>query len=191
MANASKASKKVATPMMIRVRTCHHEIGMRSMRATTSSMLPLPDAMLSLALIVPSPSFFFPLPLVGRGRGGEVRSRADGNVSAKPPDPPPCPPPQGGRVRSNKLQRDAAELAEVGVQRVAFARMDHAGERAGEHDVAGLERHAVLAELVGEPGHAESRMAEHAGGDAGLLDLGVAIHDTADPAQVDVHRPDR
>ena len=34
-------------------------------------------------------------------------------------------------------------------------------------------------------------MAEHAGGDAGLLDLGVAVHDAADPAQIDVQRSDR
>ena len=34
-------------------------------------------------------------------------------------------------------------------------------------------------------------MAEHAGGDAGLLDLGIAVHDAADPAQVDVERADR
>ena len=34
-------------------------------------------------------------------------------------------------------------------------------------------------------------MAEHAGGKPGLLDLGIAVHDAADPAQVDVHRPDR
>src|SRR6202451_433597 len=159
MASASKASKNVATPMMIRVRTCHHEIGIRSIRATTSSMLPPPGAMLSLALIVPSPSFFFLSP-------------------------------QGGRDKSNELQRDAAELAEIGVQRIAFARMDHAGERAGEHDVAGLECHAVEAELVGEPGDAERRMAEHAGGDAGLLDLGVAVNDAAAPAKVAPHRPD-
>jgi hypothetical protein len=33
-------------------------------------------------------------------------------------------------------------------------------------------------------------MAEHAGGDAGLLDLRFC-HDAGDPAQVDVHRPDR
>src|SRR3984885_4914653 len=160
MANASKASKNVATPMMIRVRTCHHEIGIRSIRATTSSIEPSPGAVLSLTLIVPPPIFFLPLPLVGKGR-------------------------------SNKLQRDAAELAEVGVQRIAFARVDHAGERAGEHQMAGLERDAVLAELVGEPGNAERRMAEHAGGNAGLLDLGILVHDAADPAQVDVHGADR
>ena len=57
--------------------------------------------------------------------------------------------------------------------------------------MAGLEPHTQRAELVGEPGDAERRMAEHAGGDAGLLDLGVAIHDAADPAQVDIERPDR
>ena len=84
--------------MMIRVRTCHHEIGIRSIRATTSSIEPPPDAMLSLAFIIPSPILFLP--------------------------PPPC----GEGIRSNELQRDAAELAEVGVQRIAFARMDHAGE---------------------------------------------------------------
>ena len=34
-------------------------------------------------------------------------------------------------------------------------------------------------------------MTEHAGGNAGLLDLGILVHDAADPAQVDVERPDR
>src|SRR5271168_3428086 len=54
--------------------------------------------------------------------------------------------------RSNELHRDASETAEIGVQRVALAREDHARERAGEHDMAGFERHAVGAEFVGEPG---------------------------------------
>ena len=40
--------------------------------------------------------------------------------------------------------------------------------------MAGLERGADAAELVGEPGHAERRMTEHAGGEPGLLDLGIA-----------------
>ena len=65
---------------------------------------------------------------------------------------------------------------------VALAGMDHAGERAGQHEVTGFKRDTMLAELVGKPGDAERRMAEHAGGDAGLLDLGIAIHDAADPA---------
>src|SRR6516164_1066176 len=92
---------------------------------------------------------------------------------------------------SNKLHGDAAETAEIGVQCVALAGMHHARERAGEHQMADLERDAMLAEFVGEPCHAQSRMAEHAGGDAGLLDLGIAVHNAADPAQVDVERTDR
>ena len=54
-----------------------------------------------------------------------------------------------------------------------------------------LERRAEAAELVGEPRDAHRRMTEHAGRDAGLLDLGIAHHQPADPAQVDVHRADR
>src|SRR5262249_26666091 len=37
IASASKASKKVATPTMMRALTCHHEVGRRSSRATMSS----------------------------------------------------------------------------------------------------------------------------------------------------------
>src|SRR5271166_732511 len=90
---------------------------------------------------------------------------------------------------SNKLQGDAAERTEIGVQRVALLGVDHAREGTGENQMAGLERDAVLAELVGKPGDAERRMAEHAGGDAGLLDSRIAIHDAADPAQIDLERP--
>src|SRR5580658_4774776 len=39
IASASNASKKVATPIMMRVLTCHQEIGRRSTRATISSAL--------------------------------------------------------------------------------------------------------------------------------------------------------
>src|SRR5262245_25518857 len=92
---------------------------------------------------------------------------------------------------SHELHGDAAERAEVGMQRVALLGEHHAGERAGEHQVARLQRDAVRAELVGEPGDTQRRMAEHTGGHTGLLDLGVAVHDAADPAQVDVHRSDR
>ena len=92
---------------------------------------------------------------------------------------------------TNELHRNPAELAEVAVQRVALLGEHHAGERARQHDMAGLHRRAERAELVGKPRHAHRRMAEHAGGDAGLLDLGVAVHDAADPAQIDVHRPHR
>src|SRR5581483_8919066 len=99
--------------------------------------------------------------------------------------------PLRGRLRmtfSNKLDGDAAERAEIGMQRVALLGEHHAGERAGEHEMAGLEGNAVRPELVGEPGDAERRVAEHAGGDTGLLDLGIAIHDAADPAQIDFQR---
>ena len=72
-----------------------------------------------------------------------------------------------------------------------FWREHDAGEGAGEHDVARFERVAVRADFVGEPGDAERGMAEHAGGEPRLLDLGILVHDAADPAQIDVHRSDR
>src|SRR6201981_2760576 len=91
----------------------------------------------------------------------------------------------------DELDGDAAETAEIGVQRVALAGVDHARERAGQHQMPDIECDAVLAELIGKPGDAERRMAEHAGSDAGLLDLRIAIHDAADPAQIDIERTDR
>ena len=48
-----------------------------------------------------------------------------------------------------------------------------------------------LPSLLASQATPERRMAEHAGGDAGLLDLGILVHDAADPAQVDVQRADR
>src|SRR5262245_33652922 len=96
-----------------------------------------------------------------------------------------------GTCGSYELHGDAAERAEVGVQRVALLRKHHARERAGQHEMTGLQRNPMRSELVGEPGDAERRMAEDTGRHAGLLDLGVAIHDAADPAQVDVHGADR
>src|SRR5262249_29978080 len=77
------------------------------------------------------------------------------------------------------------------MQGVALAGMDHARERAGPHQMPDIESDAVLAELVGEPSDAERRMAEHPGGDPGLLDFGIAVHDAADPAQIDIERADR
>ena len=53
IASASKASKNVATPTMIRVLTCHHEVGSRSMRATTLSTPPA--AVAEPMLMPPSP----------------------------------------------------------------------------------------------------------------------------------------
>src|SRR5262249_21138259 len=57
--------------------------------------------------------------------------------------------------------------------------------------MTGLERDAVAGELVGEPGYPERGMPEHASGHSGLLDLGILVHDAADPAQVDVKRTNR
>src|SRR5690606_36835171 len=61
---------------------------------------------------------------------------------------------------------------------------------AGQHDMARFKRVAVLADLVGKPGDTECRVAENARRQSGLLDLGIAVHDAADPAQVDIERPD-
>src|SRR5262249_54639556 len=54
IASASKASKKVATPTMIRTLTCHHEVGRRSSRATMSST----DARVPATSMFPSPLVF-------------------------------------------------------------------------------------------------------------------------------------
>src|SRR5262245_47820753 len=75
----------------------------------------------------------------------------------------------GRCMSSHELHRDAAERPEVGMQRIALLREHDAGEGAGQHQVARLQRDAMGAELVGEPRDAERRMAEHAGGHAGLL----------------------
>src|SRR6516165_963970 len=55
IASASKASKKVATPTMIRALTCHHEMGRRSSRATMSST----DARVPATPMFSSPWLFF------------------------------------------------------------------------------------------------------------------------------------
>src|SRR5215471_13287146 len=49
--SASKASKNVATPTMIRALTCHHDVGRRSSRATILST----DARVVAASMYPSP----------------------------------------------------------------------------------------------------------------------------------------
>src|ERR1044071_2734004 len=97
----------------------------------------------------------------------------------------------GMMISLNELNRDSAQGAEVTVQGIAFVRKHDARERASENQVPGIERHAVFPEAVGEPGDAERRVAEHARGEARLLDLGVAVHDSAGPAQVHFHRADR
>src|SRR5262249_61507416 len=92
---------------------------------------------------------------------------------------------------SNQLPRDAPGRAEVGGQGVALVRQPPPGKRARQHEMARLERNAVASELIGEPCDPERGMTEHPGGNAGLLDLGILVHDAAHPAQVDVERSDR
>src|SRR5438128_363996 len=91
----------------------------------------------------------------------------------------------------DELHRDPAQGPEVPVQGIALVREHDARKRPGEDEVTRVERDSVLPELVREPRHAERRMAEHTGGKARLLDLGVAVHDSAGPARVHFHRPDR
>src|SRR5213080_1297824 len=58
--------------------------------------------------------------------------------------------------------------------------------------MTGLERNPMAGELIGEPSHAERRVAKHTGRNPSLLDLGILVHDAADPTQVDIerlHRP--
>src|SRR5689334_837467 len=50
---------------------------------------------------------------------------------------------------------------------------------------------AVRSDFVGKPGNAERGMAKNARGEPGFLDFGVAVHDAADPTQIDIHRTDR
>src|SRR5262249_20319745 len=95
------------------------------------------------------------------------------------------------RPSSDELHGNAAERAQVAMQGIALLGEHHAGEGAGEHQVPGPQGDPVGGDLVRRPGDTECRMAEHAGGDPSLLDLGVTVHDAANPAQVDLHRPDR
>src|SRR4029077_17478790 len=92
---------------------------------------------------------------------------------------------------SHELNGNTSERAEIGVQRIALFGKHHARERARQHQMAGLERDSVASQLVCKPRNPERRVAEHPGGDAGLLDLGILVHDAADPAQVEVERTDR
>src|SRR6185437_12437597 len=92
---------------------------------------------------------------------------------------------------SGEVAAHAAIGTIVGLNRVAFAGLDRADERAGEHDLAGLQRKPERRDLVGEPRHAGGGMVEHAGGKPGLFELAVAIAQRADPAQVGIHWTDR
>src|SRR3954454_14610134 len=79
IAMASKASKKVATPTMIRVLTCQDEVGSRSIRATTLSTAPAGAA--EPMLIVSSPDDFaslYHVPFACRSAGGWFQARVFG-----------------------------------------------------------------------------------------------------------------
>src|SRR6516164_11765682 len=81
--------------------------------------------------------------------------------------------------------------AEIGVERVAGARLDDANEGAAEHDLPWFEGDVVGGEFVGKPGDAVGRVAEDRGGDARLLDLAVAETQRGDPTQIGLVRFER
>src|SRR5665213_314305 len=85
----------------------------------------------------------------------------------------------GGSV-SGEVAAHAAVRTIVGLNRVAFAGLDRADERSGQHDLACLEGQAQRRDLVGEPRHAGGGMVEYAGGKPGLFQLAVAIAQRAD-----------
>jgi hypothetical protein len=89
---------------------------------------------------------------------------------------------------SYKLNSESAESAEISMQRVTLLREYDTGERAGENNMPGLKDVPEWTNLVGEPGHAERRVTQHSGGQTGLLDLRIAVHDAPHPAQIDIHR---
>ena len=77
------------------------------------------------------------------------------------------------------------------MKRIAFLRKDDAGKRAGEHNMSWLKCVTVRADLVGKPCHAKGRMTEYAGSETCFFNFGIAGHDAAHPAQIDVERADR
>ena len=86
---------------------------------------------------------------------------------------------------------DRAVRAIVGVEGVAGARFDDADEGAAEQDLSRFEGDIVCGELVGEPGGAVGRVAEHRGGDARLLDLAIAEAQCRNPPLIGFMRFER
>ena len=71
-----------------------------------------------------------------------------------------------GRVlRSNQLSRHDSEATKVGKQAAAQFDGDGNYARAGGDDFARAKADVVRAEFVGDPGHGESRIAQHVGSD--------------------------
>src|ERR1700676_1328553 len=89
---------------------------------------------------------------------------------------------------SSEITTDRAIRSIVGLDRVAFAGLDRADERSGQHHLARFERKPVRRDLVGEPGHGGCGMIEHAGGEPGFFQLAVAIAQRPDPAQIGFER---
>src|SRR5262245_47228211 len=77
------------------------------------------------------------------------------------------------------------------MKRIAFLRKADAGKRAGEHNMSRLKRVAVRADLICKPCHAKCRMTEYAGSETCFFNFGIARHDAAHPAQINVERADR
>src|SRR4051812_16930437 len=94
-------------------------------------------------------------------------------------------------VRLSEVAAHRAVGAIIGLDCVALAGLDRTDERAGEHDLSGLERKAERCDLVGEPGNGRGGMIEHAGGKAGLFELAVLETQRTDPSQIGVKRADR
>src|SRR5213592_1455376 len=95
----------------------------------------------------------------------------------------------GTLSRSDELAGHRSEPAVISMERVASDDFDRACKRSRQHHFAGVEKLALGGQPVGEPGHAVGGMVEDAGGDAGLLDLAVAKQQRANPAQVEIERP--
>jgi len=74
--------------------------------------------------------------------------------------------PGSSRQTSDELDGNAAERAEIRMQRIALLRPDRPREGARQHHVARLQRDVERRELVGEPRDRHRRMAEHTGGKA-------------------------
>src|SRR5262249_58076469 len=110
------------------------------------------------------------------------RAASDNPPRGRPASRPPAKP---ARARSSallaasillpsyELHRDAAERAEVGVQRVALVREHHPRKRARQHEMARLERNPVASELIGEPCDPGRGVVAHARRNADLVDIGL------------------
>src|SRR5437660_24191 len=90
---------------------------------------------------------------------------------------------------SDELAGHRSELAVIGMKRVAPDDVDGACKRSRQYHFAGVEKLALGGQPIGEPGHAVGGMIENTGGDAGLFDLAVAKQQRANPAQVEIKRP--